>query len=71
MTEQQSAPRPAPTRGGRNRSSTIVLWTLLTIGVVVDLLSSSGVLPLGAGIAGGVVALGCIAALILTRSRPG
>jgi hypothetical protein len=45
------------------------LWVLLAVGVVIDVLSSAGVLPLAAGIVGGVVALACIVALILTRSR--
>jgi Flp pilus assembly protein TadB len=69
MSEQRSAPEPARTRGGRPRSLSALLWILLAAGVVVDLLSSAGVLPLAAGIAGGVVALVCIVALILTRSR--
>jgi len=45
------------------------LWTLLVLGLAVDVLASTGVLPLAAGIAGGVVALGCIAALVVTRTR--
>jgi len=58
-------PAPATT----TRPTSPWLWALLAAAVAVNVVASAGVLPLGAGIAAGVVVLGCVAALVAARVR--
>ena len=58
-----------PTDGARPPRATTWLWVLLVLAVAVDLVASAGVLPLAVGIGSGVVAIGCIAALVTARLR--
>ncbi|WP_432495333.1 hypothetical protein [Kineococcus gypseus] len=44
-------------------------WALLVLALSANALASAGVLPLAAGLAGGVVALACATALVLGRAR--
>ena len=70
-----SDPRTLPARtdartdGTRPPRATTWLWVLLVVAVVVDLVSSAGVLPPAVGIGSGAIAIGCIAALVAARVR--
>ncbi|WP_432519178.1 hypothetical protein [Kineococcus sp. SYSU DK006] len=73
-----SDPRTLPVRtdartdlrtGGTRPRRATWLWVLLVVAVVVDLVSSAGVLPPAVGTGSGAVAIGCIAALVVARVR--
>lgn len=76
MPDPSTVPAPSvPARSAANppvsRRHPLVplLWAVLAAAVVLNVLSSAGVLPLAVGIGCGLVTLGCAAALVGARIR--
>ena len=58
---------PDPQRRSTSRAGS---WTLLVVGLVVNVAGSLGFAPLAVGVAGGVAVAVAVAGLVRSRRRP-